>query len=242
MRHNDRINSELRKICITRNYTKYAEGSVLIEYGDTKVLCNASVIAGVPKFVKGKNQGWITAEYSMLPRATHDRIFREVVKGSVSGRTMEIQRFIGRALRTVVKLSELGEYTIIVDCDVIQADGGTRTASITGGCIAIYDAIRSMKSQGLILATKNPFNCLVAAVSVGIYKDEILLDLNYQEDSKAQIDLNIVMDEYGRLIEIQGTAEGQPFSKQQLQTMLEVAEPGINQLFLIQKSSVGLIS
>lgn len=235
MRHDGRGNSELRKICITRNYTKYAEGSVLIEYGHTKILCNASVVFGVPKFLKGKNQGWVTAEYSMLPRSTHDRISRDIVRGSIAGRTMEIQRLIGRSLRTAVDLTALSEYTITVDCDVIQADGGTRTASITGGCIAIYDAIKTMKNQGLISATKNPFKCLVASISVGIYQDEIILDLDYQEDSKAQTDLNLVMQESGKFIEIQGTAETQPFSKQQLQEMLEIAEKGIMELLVKQK-------
>lgn len=236
MRHSGRCNTDLRPIIITRDYTKYAEGSVLIEYGDTKILCNASVTPGVPKFLKGKNQGWVTAEYDMLPRATHDRMFRSAARGSMSGRTMEIQRLIARSLRSAVKLTELPEYTITVDCDVIQADAGTRTASITGGCIALFDAINHMIKKGLISAAKNPFIGLVASVSVGIYNNEVILDLDYLEDSKAQTDLNVVMNETGKFIEIQGTAESQAFSMPELTAMLELAKHGINILLEKQKS------
>lgn len=240
MRHNGRNNTDLRSIIITKNYTKYAEGSVLIEYGDTKVLCNASVIPGVPKFLKGKNQGWVTAEYSMLPRATHDRLQRDASRGSVSGRTMEIQRLIGRSLRSAIDLTLLPEYTITIDCDVIQADAGTRTASITGGCVALYEAIRGMQAKGLIPVSKTPFKNLVASVSVGIYKDEVILDLDYLEDSNAQTDLNVVMDESGKFIEIQGTAESKAFSMKELTAMLEVAKQGIEVLFIKQKASLGI--
>lgn len=236
MRRSGRSNFDLREVIITKNYTKYAEGSVLIEYGDTKVLCNASIIPGVPKFLKGKNQGWITAEYSMLPRSTYDRMPRDSFRGNISGRSMEIQRLIGRSLRSAVNLTELPEYTITVDCDVIQADGGTRTASITGGCMALYHALSSMKNNGLILPAKEPFNKLVASVSVGIYNGDFVLDLDYIEDSNAQIDLNVVMDESGKFIEIQGTAESKTFSKKDLEEMLALAESGINKLFDKQKS------
>ena len=236
MRHSGRKNSDLRKIAFTNNYTKYAEGSVLAEYGDTKVLCNASIISGVPKFLKGKNQGWVTAEYSMLPRATHDRVSRDVSRGSISGRSMEIQRLIGRSLRSAVILTDLPEYTIAIDCDVIQADVGTRAASITGGCIALYHAVNSMKKNGLILPDKNPFNKLVASVSVGIYGGEFLLDLDYLEDANSQVDLNVVMNNDGNLIEVQGTAESKSFSKKELEQMLSLAELGITELFGKQKS------
>ena len=238
MRHSGRNNNDLRSIMITKNYTKYAEGSVLVEYGDTKILCNASVIPGVPKFLKGKNQGWVTAEYGMLPRATHDRLQRDASRGSVSGRTMEIQRLIGRSLRSAIELTLLPEYTITIDCDVIQADAGTRTASITGGCVALYEAICGMQAKGLISGSKTPFKNLVASVSVGIYKDEVILDLDYLEDSNAQTDLNVVMDESGKFIEIQGTAESKAFSMQELTAMLEVAKQGIEVLFVKQKASL----
>lgn len=231
---------DLRKIAITKNYTKYAEGSVLIEYGDTKVLCNASVVPGVPKFLKGQNQGWVTAEYSMLPRATHERGQRDGARGFPQGRTMEIQRLISRSLRAMIDLTLLPEYTITVDCDVIQADGGTRTASITGGCVALYSAISYMQKKGLIIGAKQPIKDLIASISVGIYKNNIILDLDYEEDSHAQTDLNVVMNGSGKFIEIQGTAEGQAFSKQELENMLELARKGINILLDQQKLSIGI--
>ena len=231
MRHSGRSNTDLRTITINKNYTKYAEGSILIEYGDTKILCNASVVAGVPKFLKGKNQGWVTAEYGMLPRSTHDRMQRDSARGMVSGRAMEIQRLIARSLRSAVVLTELPEYTINIDCDVIQADGGTRTASITGGCVALYHAIHTMQKKGLISASKNPFKELVASVSVGVYNENVILDLDYVEDSNAQTDLNVVMNESGKFIEIQGTAESKPFSMQELTEMLILAESGVKRLF-----------
>ena len=240
MRHNGRNNTDLRSIVITTNYTKYAEGSVLVEYGDTKILCNASVIQGVPKFLKGQSQGWVTAEYGMLPRATHDRLQRDASRGSIPGRTMEIQRLIARSLRAAVELTALPEYTITIDCDVIQADGGTRTASITGGCIALYGAIQYMQKKGLILSSKNPFRDLVASVSVGVYKNEVILDLDYLEDSNAQTDLNVVMNGTGKFIEIQGTTESKAFSMEELTEMLDVAKSGINTLFSKQKLSLGI--
>ncbi len=240
MRHSGRSNADLRSISITKDYTKYAEGSVLIEYGDTKILCNASVIQGVPKFLKGKNQGWVTAEYGMLPRATHDRMQRDASRGSIPGRTMEIQRLIARSLRAAVALNELPEYTITVDCDVLQADGGTRTASITGGCIALYQAIMGMQKNGLISSSKNPFKELIASVSVGIYNNDIMLDLDYLEDSKAQTDLNVVMNESGKFIEVQGTAESKAFSMEELSAMLKLTTNGISNLFIKQKLCLGI--
>jgi ribonuclease PH len=227
---------ELRHIKITRNYTKHAEGSVLMEYGDTKIICNASVVPGVPRWLKGTGQGWLTAEYSMLPRATHDRIQRETNKTGASGRTQEIQRLIGRALRAAIDLSALGEYTIYIDCDVLQADGGTRTASITGGCIALYDAVTRLAKQ-----TGNKkliFKFFVAAVSVGIVSDNVVLDLNYLEDSNAGTDMNVVMNEHGEFVEIQGTAEKKLFNTQELTKMLALAQQGINSLIAEQKASV----
>lgn len=240
IRPSGRALNELRTINITKNYTKYAEGSVLIEYGDTKVLCNASVVAGVPKFLKGQNQGWITAEYGMLPRATHERGQRDLSRGSASGRTMEIQRLIARSLRSAIDLKMLPEYTITVDCDVLQADGGTRTASITGGCVALYEAVNYMKTKGLILGSKNPFKELVGSISVGIYKNNIVLDLDYAEDSNAQTDLNVIMNSAGKFIEIQGTAETQAFSMEELVQMLDLAKQGINTLFTKQQLSLGI--
>ncbi len=233
MRPSGRTNNQLRPITITRNYTKHAEGSVLIEFGDTKVLCNASVVDGVPRFLKGKNQGWITAEYGMLPRATHSRNNREATRGKQSGRTQEIQRLIGRSLRAAVDLKKLGEFTITIDCDVIQADGGTRTASITGGCVALVDAISHLRKQKRL--SNNPLKHLVAAVSVGIYQGEEVLDLDYDEDSVAETDMNLVMTEAGGFIELQGTAEDGSFSGEQLQAMLHHGKNGINELFELQQ-------
>lgn len=231
---------KLREISIVRNYTKYAEGSVLVAFGDTKVICNASITSGVPRWLKGTGRGWITAEYGLLPRSTHDRMQRETTKTGPTGRTQEIQRLIGRALRTVINMEALGEYTITIDCDVIQADGGTRTASITGGCVALYDALERLKKQNLI--KNNPFKYFVAAVSVGIYQGELVLDLNYVEDSKASTDMNIVMTELGDFVEIQGTAEGQPFKQQEFNNMLELAKQGIIELIAKQKEAVGKLS
>jgi ribonuclease PH len=234
MRPSARSHDELREIKITRRYISHPEGSVLIEYGDTKVLCNASVIPGVPRFLKGKGQGWLTAEYGMLPRATHDRTDREASRGGQSGRTQEIQRLIGRALRSCVNLKALGENTITIDCDVLQADGGTRTASITGGCVALVDALNYLKKRGLA-TKKEPFKHLVASVSVGIYKDFPVLDLDYQEDSTAETDMNVVMTEEGEFIELQGTAEGVPFRSSDLNGMLELATKGIRDLIALQR-------
>jgi len=233
MRPSARDRNELREITITRHYTKHAEGSVLVEYGDTKVICNASVVPGVPRFLKGSGSGWVTAEYGMLPRATHDRVLRESLKGTPSGRTLEIQRLIGRALRSCVILSALKEQTITVDCDVLQADGGTRTASVTGGCVALVDAINYMKKRDLV--KKDPLKYLIASVSVGIYKGLPVLDLEYKEDVKADTDMNVIMTEHGDFVEIQGTAEGVPFNLGDLQGMLELAKNGIRSLVDKQK-------
>lgn len=233
MRPSNREFDKLRPIKITRNFTQYAEGAVLVEFGETKVLCTASVVDGVPRFLKGKNQGWITAEYGMLPRATHTRTDREAGKGKQSGRTLEIQRLIGRSLRTCVNLKYLGENTITLDCDVIQADGGTRTAAITGACIALYDAIEWMIDNEKI--RKKPDFTFLSGVSVGMYRGQAVLDLEYREDVIAQTDMNIVMDEHGHYIEVQGTAEDGSFSHEKLLDMLKLAESGIKQLIAIQK-------
>lgn len=234
MRPSAREHNELREIKITRRYTRHAEGSVLVEYGDTKVICNASVVSGVPRFLKGQGQGWITAEYGMLPRATHDRLQRESTKHAPAGRTMEIQRLIGRSLRSAVNLKTLGENTITIDCDVIQADGGTRTASITGGLVALVDAIRYMQRSRMI--KDDPLKYYIASVSVGIYKGSPVLDLDYIEDSNALTDMNVVMNENGDFIELQGTAEGEPFKQEELDSMLDIAKQGINQIIEKQKS------
>lgn len=238
MRPSGRTNNKLREINIKRNFTKHAEGSVLITCGDTKVICNASVSEGVPRWLKGANQGWVTAEYSMLPRATHSRVQRESIKGGPSGRTQEIQRLIGRALRSAIDLRALGENSIHVDCDVIQADGGTRCASITGAAVALYDAIEHMLKNKII--AKTAFKHFVAATSVGIYKDKAVLDLDYTEDSAAETDMNIVMTEDLEFVEIQGTAEGITFNNSELQQMLDLASQGISSLINIQKQAVGL--
>lgn len=233
MRATQRAFDELRTIEIIRSYTKYAEGSVMITFGNTKVLCTASVVPGVPKFLKGSGQGWITAEYGMLPRSTHTRFEREASRGKQTGRTLEIQRLIGRVLRVSVDLKQLGENTIYLDCDVIQADGGTRTAAITGASIALRDAITFMQKTGGLL--NDPSRYLVAAVSVGIYQGQVILDLDYAEDSQAETDMNVIMTEQGGVLEVQATAEKTSFSKLQLQEMLSIAEKGINQLFKKQK-------
>lgn len=236
MRPNNRENNQTRPVKITRNYTRYAEGSVLIEFGETKVLCNATVEDKVPPFLKGKGQGWVTAEYGMLPRATHSRTQREAAKGKQTGRTMEIQRLIARSLRAVVDLEKLGERTITVDCDVIQADGGTRTASITGACVALHDALNSLVEKGSLKV--NPMKGLVAAISVGIVENTPVCDLEYVEDSNAETDMNVVMVEDGRLVEVQGTAEGEPFSHSELLTLLDLAKQGCEQLFAAQRSAL----
>jgi len=226
---------ELRTVKITRDFTLHAEGSILIECGDTKVLCNASVESNVPRWLKGKGQGWVTAEYGMLPRSTHSRMGREAARGKQSGRTQEIQRLIGRSLRAAIDMKKLGEHQITIDCDVIQADGGTRTASITGAFVALQHAIEKMLEKGTL--KKNPIKHSIAAVSVGIYKNTPVLDLDYPEDSTAETDMNVVMDEHGRYIEIQGTAEGEPFSSGHLGELLDLAKVGIDELIAAQKSA-----
>lgn len=226
-----RANDEIRPITITRNFNKYAEGSVLIEAGDTKVICTATVDEKVPPFLRGKGQGWITAEYSMLPRATEVRNVRETLRPN--GRTMEIQRLIGRALRSVVDLSAIGERTIWLDCDVIQADGGTRTAAITGAFLALADAIKFLKENNSI--ETNPINNYVAAISAGIVDGEKLLDLKFEEDSHAQVDMNVVMTDTGQIVEIQGTGEAFPFSRQDMNDLMDLAFKGISELVQIQK-------
>ncbi|OGT46598.1 MAG: ribonuclease PH [Gammaproteobacteria bacterium RIFCSPHIGHO2_12_FULL_41_20] len=236
MRPSQRANDQLRHICITRHYTKHAEGSVLIEFGDTKVLCTATLTSGVPAFLKDSGRGWVTAEYGMLPRSTHERIAREANKGKQTGRTQEIQRLIARSLRAAVDMQKLGENTIIVDCDVIQADGGTRTASITGGCIALYDAIQRLKKRGKLMA--NPFKQFVASVSVGLYQSTAILDLDYAEDSTAETDMNVVMTEHGGFIEIQGTAERDTFKQEELDNLLTLAKSGISELIRSQKTAI----
>lgn len=245
MRPSKRSNNELRNISIQRHYTKHAEGSVLVSFGDTKVLCNASVIEGVPRFLKGKGQAWLTAEYGMLPRATTDRTQREAVAGKQNGRTNEIQRLIGRSLRSAVNLNFLPEYTITVDCDVIQADGGTRTASITGACVAIVDALNTFKEKKLIKSTlkiPHPLRHLIAAVSVGVYQNQVILDLDYAEDSNAETDMNVVMNDDNGFIEIQGTAEGTPFTESHFQEMLALSKAGIKTLIEKQKEALGINS
>jgi ribonuclease PH len=237
MRPSQRANNQLRDILLTRHFTKHAEGSVLVEFGDTKIICTASATPGVPPFLKDSGKGWVTAEYGMLPRSTHDRIPREAAKGKQSGRTQEIQRLIARSLRAAVDLSALGEYTIMVDCDVIQADGGTRTAAITGGCVALYDAIDKLKKLGKI--KKDPFRQLVASISVGIYKGQPIIDLDYIEDSNAETDMNVVMTEQGGFIEIQGTAEKETFQQTELDGLLVLAKDGIQELVQKQKIALG---
>ncbi|HQQ73745.1 MAG TPA: ribonuclease PH [Pseudomonadales bacterium] len=227
---------QLRPIKITRHYTRHAEGSVLVEFGDTKVICTASVTAGVPRFMKGEGRGWITAEYGMLPRSTGTRMDREAARGKQGGRTVEIQRLIGRSLRAAIDMKKLGENTIVIDCDVIQADGGTRTASITGACVALADAINVMQQKKMI--QENPIIRMIASVSVGIYEGHAVLDLDYPEDSSAETDMNVVMGEDGGFIEVQGTAEGQPFSAEQFDAMLLLAKKGIAELVSAQKTAL----
>jgi len=236
MRPSNRQPDEMRAIRITRNYTKHAEGSVLIEFGDTKVICTASVEERVPGFLRGKGQGWVTAEYGMLPRSTGSRMRREASSGKQGGRTMEIQRLIGRSLRAGIDLEALGENTISLDCDVIQADGGTRTASITGAWVALNDAIEHMLAKKVI--KKNPLHHQIASVSVGIYNGTPVLDLDYAEDSNAETDMNVVMNNNSGFIEVQGTAEGHPYSKDELNSMLELAEKGIKELIAAQSAAI----
>ncbi len=235
-RPSGRVADQLRSIRITRNYTKHAEGSVLVEFGDTKVICTVSVENGVPRFLKGQGQGWLTAEYGMLPRSTGERNQREASRGKQGGRTLEIQRLIGRSLRAAVDLKTLGENTLYIDCDVIQADGGTRTASITGACVALVDALRAMKQRGAI--KKVPEVQMIAAISVGIYQGVPVLDLDYPEDSSADTDLNVVMTDKGGFIEVQGTAEAAPFSADDLNAMLALARQGCEQLFSLQQAAL----
>ncbi len=234
MRPDGRRNDELRKVNITRNYIKNAEGSVLICFGDTKVICTATIEEKVPPFLKDQKKGWITAEYGMLPRSTQTRVMREAVTGRIGGRTHEIQRLIGRALRSVVNLELLGERTVWIDCDVIQADGGTRTAAITGAYICLADALNHALRNGLIERT--PLKDYLAAVSVGIVNGQPLLDLCYAEDSIAEVDMNVVMTGEGKFVEVQGTAEGMPFDRSALNKLLDLAEKGIKQLIALQKS------
>ncbi|MGX5203165.1 ribonuclease PH [Aliikangiella sp. IMCC44632] len=237
MRPSGRTSNQLRPVQVTRNFTNHAEGSVLIEMGETRVLCTASVESGVPRFLKGKNQGWLTAEYGMLPRSTHTRNQREAARGKQSGRTQEIQRLIGRSLRAAVDLELLGDHTIVIDCDVLQADGGTRCASITGACIALADAINSMLRKKQLKT--NPLRHMIAAISVGIFEGNPVLDLDYAEDSKAETDMNVVMNEEKGMIELQGTAEGATFTQDELNQMMTLAHQGIAELIEIQKQALG---
>jgi len=238
MRPSGRNPDQLREINFTCGYTKHAEGSVLVEFGDTRVLCTASVDKSVPRFLKGKGDGWVTAEYGMLPRSTHTRMAREASYGKQGGRTLEIQRLIGRSLRAAVDLKALGEHTITIDCDVLQADGGTRTASITGGFIALSLAIDKMVKRKLIKSS--PLHGQVASVSVGIFNGIPVLDLDYAEDSNAETDMNVVMNEMSAFIEVQGTAEGHAFRKDELDAMLSLADTGIKQLLEKQRQVLGL--
>jgi len=236
MRSDGRNWDELRQVKITRGVMKYAEGSALIETGETKVICSASIEERVPPFLRDTGRGWVTTEYSMLPRSTKDRITRDSVRGRIGGRSHEIQRIIGRALRAVIDLYKVGERSITIDCDVIQADGGTRTASITGAFVALSDAILCLTREGII--EENPVLDFIAAVSVGIIDNKVVLDLNYEEDSNAEVDMNIVMTGSGQLVEVQGTAEGKPFSKNSLARMIKLAEKGIMELIEKQKKAL----
>ena len=236
MRPSGRAFDALRLISFTRRFTRHAAGSVLVEFGDTRVLCTASVVEQVPRWMKGKGQGWVTAEYGMLPGSTHTRSDREAARGKQSGRTQEIQRLIGRSLRAAIDLKKLGERQITIDCDVLQADGGTRTAAITGGMVALMDALNGLQRQGLL--SEDPLISFVAAVSVGIYQGQPILDLDYPEDSSADSDLNVVMAEGSQLIEIQGTAEEAPFNRQELNALLDLGEHGIARLITAQKAAL----
>ena len=236
MRPSNRAHHQLRSVEIIRRYTKHAEGSVLVKFGDTHVLCTASVEEKVPGFLKGKGQGWVTAEYGMLPRSTGSRMQREASQGKQSGRTQEIQRLIGRSLRAIIDLQKLGERSIQIDCDVIQADGGTRTASITGAYVALHDAVNHLLQKGLL--TESPLRDAVAAISVGVYKGQPVLDLDYIEDSDCDTDMNVVMTGSGGFVEIQGTAEGEPFDRQTMDAMLDLAAAGIRELVAKQKTAL----
>jgi ribonuclease PH len=235
-RPSGRAADELRAVRFTRGFAKHAEGSVLVEFGDTRVLCTASIEDGVPAFLRGKGQGWITAEYGMLPRATHSRSAREAARGKQSGRTQEIQRLIGRSLRAVIDLQALGERTVTVDCDVLQADGGTRTASITGGYVALAEACEGLAQRGAVRA--NPIHGQVAAVSVGIVGGAVVLDLDYAEDSQAETDMNVVMNNGGGFVEVQGTAEGHAFRRHELDALLDLAAEGLARLFALQAQAL----
>ncbi|MGX4640558.1 ribonuclease PH [Massilia sp. SYSU DXS3249] len=239
-RPSGRAVDQLRTIRITRQYTKHAEGSVLIECGDTKVICTASIEDKVPGFLKGKGQGWLTAEYGMLPRSTHTRMDREAARGKQSGRTQEIQRLIGRSLRAAFDLEAFGERTLHLDCDVIQADGGTRTASITGAMVAAYDAFDALVAQGVLAAV--PVRHFVAAISVGVYQGTPVLDLDYVEDSGCDTDMNVVMTEAGHFIEVQGTAEGAAFDRAGMNRLLDLAQGGIAELIGMQKQALGIVN
>ena len=228
--------NQLRQIRIHRNFTCHAEGSVLVEFGKTRVICTASIEESVPRFLRGKNQGWVTAEYGMLPRSTGSRMQREAARGKQSGRTQEIQRLIGRSLRAAIDMSKLGERTIHIDCDVIQADGGTRTASITGASVALVDALNGLERAKLI--TESPLKGMIAAVSVGIYQGEAVLDLDYDEDSNAGTDMNIVMNESGGFIEVQGTAEDGAYSQDEFDTMLALGRQGVAEIIKVQKMAL----
>ncbi|HMH19758.1 MAG TPA: ribonuclease PH [Burkholderiales bacterium] len=238
MRPSKRKPDELRSIAIARHFTRHAEGSVLMGFGDTRVICTASIEEGVPGFLKGRGQGWVTAEYGMLPRSTHTRTDREAARGKQSGRTQEIQRLIGRSLRAVIDLAKLGERTVKLDCDVIQADGGTRTASITGAFVALHDAVGILLQRGVLSAS--PIHDFVAAVSVGLYEGVPVLDLDYAEDSSCDTDMNVVMTGAGGFVEIQGTAEGEPFSVAQMDALVALAKRGIVELIARQKAALGV--
>ncbi len=238
MRPSQRSADQLRPLRITRHYTKHAEGSVLVEMGDTKVICTASVENGVPPFLKGKGQGWVTAEYGMLPRSTGTRMKREAASGKQSGRTQEIQRLIGRSLRAVIDMTALGERQVYLDCDVIQADGGTRCASITGAFVALHDALSALVKRGDLPAL--PIRDFVAAVSVGVFNGKPVLDLDYIEDSGCETDMNVVMTGNGRFVEVQGTAEGEPFSREEMDVLMELASHGVRQLIASQREALGL--
>lgn len=238
MRNDGRNDNDLRPVNIKRGYTKYAEGSVLIEFGDTKVLCTASIEHEVPSFLRNSGRGWVSAEYSMLPRSTHTRNKRDSVSGRVNPRASEISRLIGRSLRACIDLEELGERQVLIDCDVLQADGGTRTASITGAFVAMYDAVNGLLKKGII--KRNPIKQFLAAISVGVYQGMPILDLNYIEDNNCDTDMNLVMLEDFSIIEIQGTAEGESFSRQTMNQLLDLAENGIRQLVIEQKKSLGI--
>ena len=238
IRPSKRSRDQLRDIRISLHFTKHAEGSVLVEFGDTRVICTATVEESVPRFLKGQGTGWVTAEYGMLPRSTGTRMDREAVRGKQGGRTMEISRLIGRALRAAMDMKKLGEHTIKIDCDVIQADGGTRTASITGACVALHDAIGVLVSSGRV--KENPMKQLIASVSVGVYKGVPVLDLDYAEDSSAETDMNVVMTEKLRFIELQGTGEEDDFDNEQLQAMIALAQKGIAELLAKQREALGI--